>query len=49
MNDPVDAPTLAALRTIEGRELVNGLASPEETRPAKPESGGGEPASPAWT
>jgi endonuclease/exonuclease/phosphatase family metal-dependent hydrolase len=49
MNDPVDSPSLAALRAIEGRSLTNGLATPVETRPAKTESSGDNPLSPAWS
>jgi len=49
MNDgPEDAP-LHPMFTIEGNHLVNALANPEETRPAKKEASGQDPASPAWT
>lgn len=49
MNDPPDAAPLQALLTIEGRPLFNALAHPQETRPPKPEAGGHDPQSPAWT
>jgi len=49
MNDPPDAEPLAALRTIEGNQMVDALANPQETRPAKAESSGHDPTSPAWT
>jgi endonuclease/exonuclease/phosphatase family metal-dependent hydrolase len=49
MNDPPDALPLQPLLTIEGRPLVNALANPQETRPPKPEAGGHDPPSPAWT
>ncbi len=49
MNDgPGDAP-LSPMLTIEGNALVNALANPAETRPAKAESGLHDPVSPAWT
>jgi hypothetical protein len=49
MNDPVDSENLVAMRTIEGRDLVHGPTTPTETRPAKRETGGADPATPAWT
>lgn len=49
MNDPPDAPTLAAMLTSEGNKLINGLANPVETRPAKTETFGPGPSNPAWT
>jgi|PlaIllAssembly_1097288.scaffolds.fasta_scaffold124649_1 endonuclease/exonuclease/phosphatase family metal-dependent hydrolase len=49
MNDAPDAAPLQALLTIEGRPLINALAHPQETRPPKPEAGGHDPQSPAWT
>ncbi len=49
MNDPPDAPPLAPMRTIEGNQLVNGLATPTETRPPEPETTGPTPTDPAWT
>ena len=49
MNDPEDAATLAAIRTVEGQPLTNALSDPVETRPAKSETSGPDPRSPAWT
>ena len=49
MNDGPDAAPLTAMMTIEGNNLVNALANPTETRPAKPEKDGNDPATPAWT
>ena len=49
MNDPPDATPLTALRTIEGNQMVDALTNPQETRPAKAESSGHNPTSPAWT
>ncbi len=49
MNDPVDSPLLEAMRTIDGDPLVNALAGPLETRPAKKESQGPGPQGTAWT
>lgn len=49
MNDPPDAAPLQAMLTIEGNRLVDGLANPQETRPAKREAGGHDPQSRAWT
>lgn len=49
MNDPVDAATLAAIRTVEGHPLTNALANPAETRPAKAETLGPGPQTTAWT
>ncbi len=49
MNDPVDAQTLAAIRTIEGQPLTDALVSPTETRPAKRETSGPDPQTAAWT
>jgi endonuclease/exonuclease/phosphatase family metal-dependent hydrolase len=49
MNDPPEAAPLAALLEIEGNAMVNALAHPVETRPAKPEADSHDPASPAWT
>jgi endonuclease/exonuclease/phosphatase family metal-dependent hydrolase len=49
MNDGPDAAPLAGMMTIEGNNLVNALANPTETRPAKKEKSGHDPISPAWT
>lgn len=49
MNDPPDAAPLQSLLTIEGQQMFNALANPQETRPPKPEAGGHDPQSPAWT
>jgi len=49
MNDPVDSPILRAMRTIDGDALVNALANPLESRPAKAETQGPGPQTPAWT
>jgi endonuclease/exonuclease/phosphatase family metal-dependent hydrolase len=49
MNDAPDAAPLEPLLAIEGRPLFNALADPRETRPPKPEAGGHDPQSPAWT
>jgi endonuclease/exonuclease/phosphatase family metal-dependent hydrolase len=49
MNDAPDAAPLEPLLTIEGQPLFNALATPQETRPAKPEADGHNPQSPAWT
>jgi len=49
MNDGPDDAPLAFLQTIDGNPLTNALANPIETRPAKVESGGHGPVSPAWT
>ena len=49
MNDPVDSEVLEAMRTIDGDPLVNALANPAETRPAKKETQGPGPRGPAWT
>ncbi len=48
MNDAPGAPTLAPLGIIEGRATVDGLAQPEETRPAPPDALS-PPVSPRWT
>jgi hypothetical protein len=49
MNDAPDTAPLTAMMTIEGNNLVNALANPTETRPAKSEKDGNDPATPAWT
>lgn len=49
MNDGPEDDPLAAMMTIEGNTLVNALANPVETSPAKAEKNGHDPASPAWT
>jgi len=49
MNDAPEAAPLQPMLTIEGNRLVNALASPRETRPAKAEKSGENPVSPAWT
>lgn len=49
MNDGPDDDPLSAMMTIEGNNLVNALVNPTETRPAKEENHGHDPASPAWT
>lgn len=49
MNDPPDAAPLQPMFTIDGNQLFNALANPQETRPPKPETGGHDPQSPAWT
>jgi endonuclease/exonuclease/phosphatase family metal-dependent hydrolase len=49
MNDPPAAAPLHAMLPIEGNQLVDGLAQPQETRPAKAEAGGHDPQSPRWT
>jgi hypothetical protein len=48
MNDPPDAPSLAAITASEQLHLVNGLAQPVETRPPKADVPP-PPASGAWT
>lgn len=47
MNDGPEDDPLGAMMTIEGNNLVNALANPVETRPAKAEKNGHDPASPA--
>ncbi len=49
MNDSPFAVPLQPMCTISGNALFNALANPTETRPAKPEPGGYQPQSPAWT
>lgn len=49
MNDGPDDSPIHALKTIDGNPLTNALADARETRPAKPETGGHNPSSPAWT
>ena len=49
MNDPVDSDHLAAMRTIDGDPLVDALRTPLESRPAKAETQGDGPRTPAWT
>jgi predicted extracellular nuclease len=49
MNDSPEADPLQPLLDADGRNLFNALSSPEETRPAKGETGGHDPRSPAWT
>jgi exonuclease III len=49
MNDPMDAPTLAAIRTIEGQPLTNALANPTETRAETRETSGPDPQTASWT
>jgi endonuclease/exonuclease/phosphatase family metal-dependent hydrolase len=48
LNDPPDAPSLAAITASEQLKLVNGLAQPAETRPPKADVPP-PPASGAWT
>lgn len=48
MNDVPDSGPLAGFRTIEGQVMVDGLAAPEETRPAPADAAGG-PADARWT
>lgn len=49
MNDPPTAAPLQPMLTIDGNNLFNALQNPQETRPAKPESGGNDPQTTAWT
>jgi endonuclease/exonuclease/phosphatase family metal-dependent hydrolase len=49
MNDSPYAYPLEALHTIEDQKMFNALSNPKETRPSKPETGGHDPQSPAWT
>lgn len=49
MNDAPDANPLQPMLTIDGKQLVNGLANPTESRAAKKEDNGQDPATPAWT
>jgi len=49
MNDSPDAIPLQPMLTINGNQLFNAMVNPQETRPSKPETGGHEPQSPAWT
>jgi endonuclease/exonuclease/phosphatase family metal-dependent hydrolase len=49
MNDPPNAAPLQPMLTINGNQLFNAMANPQETRPSKPETGGHEPQSHAWT
>lgn len=48
-NDPPDSPWLAPLTDHPELQLVDGLAEPDETRPAKEDTSGPGPSSPAWT
>lgn len=47
MNDPPDSPQLAPFAGSAELDLVDGLADPVETRPAKPDNP--PPSSKAWT
>ncbi len=49
MNDPPSAPPLQSMLTIEGNQMFNALFNPLETRPAKNEASGPNPASTSWT
>lgn len=51
MNDPPDSEFLAPMLTVDNHPLVNALANPSETRPAKAETPGQGPGpqSKAWT
>jgi len=51
MNDPPNSPQLAAMPLSDGQQLVNALANPAETRPAKAETQGQGPGpqNSAWT
>jgi exonuclease III len=49
MNDGPDSIQLSAMMTIDNNKLTNALTNPTETRPAKAEASGHDPASPAWT
>lgn len=49
MNDGPDNTPLSKMLSIEGNTLINALANPKETRPAKAESGGHDSISPSWT
>lgn len=47
MNDGPDNTPLSKMLSIEGNTLINALANPKETRPAKAESGGHDSISPS--
>lgn len=49
MNDPPDSVHLQPFTAAPGLGLVNALVAPRETREAKAEATGNEPASAAWT
>jgi endonuclease/exonuclease/phosphatase family metal-dependent hydrolase len=51
MNDPPESEFLEPMLTVDGKQLVNTLVNPAETRPAKPETPGqGDgPQSNVWT
>jgi endonuclease/exonuclease/phosphatase family metal-dependent hydrolase len=49
MNDPPEAAPLAPMLSIDNKPLINGLANPVESQPPKPDPGGHDPASAAWT
>lgn len=49
MNDAVDATPLQPMLSIEENPLINALAHPTETRPAKAESSGHNPPNASWT
>jgi exonuclease III len=51
MNDTPESAQLAPMLTVDGEALVDGLAAPVETRPAKPDSPsqGPGPANARWT
>ena len=51
MNDPPDSEFLQPMLTVDNRPLINALANPTETRPAKAETAGQGPGpqTPAWT
>jgi endonuclease/exonuclease/phosphatase family metal-dependent hydrolase len=51
MNDPPESPFLAPMLTVDNRPLINTLANPVETRPAKAETPGQGPGpqTPSWT
>jgi endonuclease/exonuclease/phosphatase family metal-dependent hydrolase len=49
MNDPPDAIAIEPMLKIGNSVLFNALQNPAETRPAKPESGGNNPQTAAWT
>ena len=49
MNDPPDAPSLSALRRVDGKALVNALENPTEQGTMAHERPGEEPKTTAWT
>ena len=51
MNDPPGSMDLAPMLVVDGEPLLNGLADPVETRPARPETPGqgSGPVTAAWT